>query len=180
MLTQEQIQFFETEGYLVVEDVLDQATVLDPVRAEYSDLLDGLYDQWHVEGKVPSGEGMSFHDKLLTSYKAQCEWFQPMDISLPGGVIAADTPFHFGPAVLNMLTAPKLLDVVESLIGPEITSNPIQHVRIKPPATDLRSDESRAHITKTDWHQDKGVTLETADQTTMITVWIAVTDATEQ
>ncbi len=46
-----------------------------------------------------------------------------------------------------MVTAPALLDIVESLIGPEITSNPIQHVRIKPPATDLRDDEVRAHIT---------------------------------
>ncbi len=180
MLTQEQIQFFETEGYLVVEDVLDQASVLDPVRAEYAKLLDELYEQWYAQERVPSGEGMNFNEKLLTSYKAKCDWFQPMDISLPGGVIEADTPFHFGPAVLNMLTAPKLLDVVESLIGPEITSNPIQHVRIKPPATDLRNDEVRAHITKTDWHQDQGVTLESADQTKMVTVWIAVSDATEE
>ena len=45
-----------------------------------------------------------------------------------------------------MVTNPRLLDIVEQLIGPEITSNPIQHVRIKPPATTLRGDEVRAHI----------------------------------
>jgi ectoine hydroxylase-related dioxygenase (phytanoyl-CoA dioxygenase family) len=70
------------------------------------------------------------------------------------------------------------LDVVESLIGPELTSNPIQHVRIKPPATDLQRDEVRAHITATDWHQDRAVAHEEADTTRMVTVWIAVTDAT--
>jgi phytanoyl-CoA hydroxylase len=77
-----------------------------------------------------------------------------------------------------MVTNPRLLDMVEQLIGPEITSNPIQHVRIKPPATTLRGDEVRAHITATDWHQDRAVALEAADTTDMVTVWLAITDAT--
>lgn len=180
MLTAAQKQFFDDQGYLVVPDVLDQKTVLDPVRAEYSDLLDRLYDAWHAEGKLPPPGDIGFWDKLLSAYKAKCDWFQPFDISLPGDKIQRDTPFHIGQAVLDMVTTPALLDIVESLIGPEITSNPIQHVRIKPPASDLQIDEVRAHITATDWHQDRGVTLENADQTEMITVWIAVTDATEE
>ncbi len=180
MLSSAQIGFFEENGYLVVEDVLDQARVLDPVRAEYSGLMDRLYDGWVADGKLPPGEGLDFFEKLKVAYTSGCDWFQPMDISLPGTVIEPDCPFHFGPAVLNMLTDNKLLDVVESLIGPEITSNPIQHVRIKPPRTQLRADEVRAHITATDWHQDQGVTHESADDTKMVTVWIAVTDATRQ
>ena len=101
-----------------------------------------------------------------------------MDISLPGDRIAADTPFHIGPAVFDMLIATPLLDAVEQLIGPELTSNPIQHVRLKPPVTKLTTDEVRAHITATDWHQDRAVALADADHTDMVTVWIAVTDAT--
>lgn len=180
MLTNEQKDFFEREGYLVIEDVLDQHGVLDPVRAEYAALMERLYAGWVDEGKVPQlGDG-SFWDKLLVAYKAGCDWFQPMDISLPGDRVMPDTPFHFGPAVFDLLTAPKLLDITEDLIGPEITSNPIQHARIKPPADDLRGDEVRAHVTLTDWHQDRGVTHAEADQTSMITVWCAVTDATEE
>jgi hypothetical protein len=76
---------------------------------------------------------------------------------------------HFGPAVFALLTAPKLLDIVETLIGPEITSNPIQHVRLKPPARKLYDDEVRAHIAHTDWHQDRGVAHDEADQTDMVT-----------
>ena len=87
---------------------------------------------------------------------------------------------HFGPAVFDFVTHKRLLDLVEDLIGPEITSNPIQHIRIKPPATDLYADEIRAHITSTDWHQDRGVTLQEADNTEMVTVWCAITDATPQ
>ena len=116
----------------------------------------------------------------MAAYKAGCEYFQPMDISLPTGAVASDEPMHTGPAIFNLMRHPRLLDLVEDLIGPEITSNPIQHVRIKPPATDMRDGEMRAHITKTLWHQDRGVTQEIADETQMITVWIAVNDATPQ
>lgn len=177
MLTPDQVKQFETAGYLVVEDVLD-AGRLAAVKAEYADLMDLLYAQWHAEGRVPDGTGLDYWGKLLAAYKAGCDWFQPMDISLPGDQIYADTPFHFGPAVFDMVTNPRLLDIVEQLIGPEITSNPIQHVRIKPPATTLKGDEVRAHITATDWHQDRAVALEEADSTDMVTVWLAITDAT--
>ncbi len=180
MLTADQVRAFETDGYLVVPDVVP-ADVLDRVRAEYSTLMDGLYAGWLAEGRVHTPpDQLDFWGKLLEAYKAGCDWFQPMDISLPGDRIQADTPFHFGPAVFDMLTDPGLLDVVETLIGPEITSNPIQHVRLKPPATDLQADEVRAHITATDWHQDRAVALDEADQTRMVTVWLAITDATVQ
>ena len=179
MLTAEQKVFFEENGYLIVEDVLDQQTVVEPVRKEYAALLDDLYDGWFAEDRVSvPPDGLSFHDKLLIAYKAKCDWFQPMDISLPAGNIESDTPMHFGPAVFDMVTDARLLDLVEDLIGPEITSNPIQHVRIKPPSTDLHQGEIRAHITSTDWHQDRGVALEVADQTNMITIWCAISDAT--
>ncbi|WP_425072845.1 phytanoyl-CoA dioxygenase family protein [Sagittula sp. S175] len=177
MLSDDQIRQFETEGYLVVDNVLDTAT-LDAVRSEYAALLDRLYAGWETEGRVPSAGDQDFWQKLLTSYAAGCDWFQPMDISLPGGEITADTPFHFGPAVFDMITHKRLLDMVQDLIGPELTSNPIQHVRLKPPAPTLVKDEPRAHITATDWHQDKAVAHAEADSTRMVTVWLAISDAT--
>ncbi|MDD9909426.1 MAG: phytanoyl-CoA dioxygenase family protein [Ahrensia sp.] len=178
MLTPRQVEFFDREGYLVVENVLDQPT-LHAVREEYAELIDTLYEGWWRQGRVDQNpKGLGFWDKLRIAYKAGCDWFQPMDISLPGDKIYADTPFHFGPAVFDMVTNSRLLDMVETLIGPEITSNPIQHVRIKPPADDLAQDEIRAHITSTDWHQDRAVALAEADETTMVTVWLAISDAT--
>jgi ectoine hydroxylase-related dioxygenase (phytanoyl-CoA dioxygenase family) len=179
MLSKEQIAAFETDGFLVVDNVFDQTSVIEPVRHEYAALLDQLCEQWQREGRLsPVDPAAGFETKLLAAYKAGCDWFQPMDISLPGDRIQHDTPMHFGPAVFDLVTNDRLLDLVECLIGPEITSNPIQHVRIKPPATDLRADEIRAHITATDWHQDRGVGLEEADNTKMVTVWCAITDAT--
>jgi hypothetical protein len=178
MLTQAQIHQFETEGYLVVPDIIPSSIMAD-VRDEYATLLDGLYEGWFKDGLVTTPpDGLDFWGKLLSAYRAGCDYFQPLDISLPGDRIYADTPFHIGPAVFEMLRAEPLLDAVEQLIGPELTSNPIQHVRLKPPATELDNNEIRAHITATDWHQDRAVALEEADQTDMVTVWIAVTDAT--
>ncbi|MCR9110212.1 MAG: phytanoyl-CoA dioxygenase family protein [Rhodobacteraceae bacterium] len=176
-LSADQIAAFERDGVLVVDNVLPMER-LKAVKAEYTDLLDTMYDAWHAEGCVPPPGDMDFFEKLLTAYDAGCEWFQPMDISLPGSKIEADTPFHIGPAVFDMLTCDRLLDMVEDLIGPEITSNPIQHVRLKPPARTLRSTETTAHIMATDWHQDRAVAHEEGDQTKMITVWLAITDAT--
>ncbi|MEX0285301.1 MAG: phytanoyl-CoA dioxygenase family protein [Paracoccaceae bacterium] len=176
MLSQDQIAFFDRTGYLVVEDVLDQ-NLLDRVRAEYAARLDELLDDW---GLAEALREASFEDKIIAAYQQGFDWFQPLDISLPGDRIEEDTPFHFGPAVFDMITAPRLLDMVQDLIGPEISSNPIQHVRIKPPAPDLRQDEVRAHITATDWHQDRAVALQEADDTKMITVWLAITDATPE
>lgn len=180
MLSKEQVDQFHSLGYLVVPDVMPPQ-IMTAVRAEYEALLNDLYAGWFATREVPiPPQDLDFWGKLQVAYKAGCDYFQPMDISLPGDEIQPDTPFHFGPAVFDMIRAEPLLDIVEQLIGPELTSNPIQHVRIKPPASDLAQDEIRAHITATDWHQDRGVTLTEADETDMVTVWIAVTDATPE
>lgn len=171
---------FDANGFLVLEDVIPKP-VIAAVRAEYAALLADLVQGWINAGKLPASVAeMDFDRQLRATYEAKLDWFQPMDISLPGGVIAADTPMHFGPAVLAMMTDAAILDRVEALIGPEITSNPIQHVRIKPPARELHDDETRPHLTLTDWHQDQGVTHAEADETDMVTVWIAISDATPE
>jgi len=141
--------------------------------------MDHLYFDWRQLGQVPELlPGATLWDKLDAAVRAKIEWYQPFDISLPADGITAETPMHFGPAVFDMITSDRILNTVECLIGSEITSNPIQHVRIKPPERDVQHGETRAHIVSTDWHQDRAVTLEAADDTEMVTVWLAITDAT--
>ena len=178
MLNRDQLQSFRNNGYLAVEGLIDPAT-MEAVKEEYTSLLDRLYVDWFRQGLVDAApDVLSFWDKLIACNRSELDWFQHFDISLPHDGIREDTPMHFGPAVFEMVTHRNILDVVEQLIGPEITSNPIQHVRIKPPASALPASETRAHVTSTDWHQDMGVTLEEADRTRMVTVWLAITDAT--
>ncbi|MEM8655006.1 MAG: hypothetical protein AAGF36_09695, partial [Pseudomonadota bacterium] len=108
MLSAAQVAQFQGQGYLVLEDVIP-STVLDGVRAEYSALMDGLYAGWEAKGLVPAGTDLDFWGKLSASYAGGCDWFQPMDISLPGGEIKADCPMHFGPAIFDL--APWQADV---------------------------------------------------------------------
>ena len=178
MLTSTQIEQFNSQGYLVVENVVDAAT-LTAIKTEYAARMDKLYAGWQAQGLVgPAGKDASFFDKLSNCYQAGFEWYQSFDISLPHEDITKETPMHVGPAVFDLLTHKNLLDIAESLLGPELTSNPIQHTRIKPPARKMPNGEIRAHVTQTDWHQDRGVGLEEADNSDILTVWIAITDAT--
>jgi phytanoyl-CoA hydroxylase len=171
---------FAEEGYLVVEDVLDVARDIDPVVAEYSALLDELAATWQAEGKIASTYAdLPFAQRLarvLTDTGSQ--GYQPFDISLPQSGVTEETPIHLGPAVFALLTSPRLLDAVEQLIGPEILSNPIQHVRIKPPQRLLPAEMRSSLVGQTDWHQDQGVALPEVDETAMLTVWLPITDAT--
>ena len=88
MLSDVQIEQFRTDGFLVVEDVLDQASVLDPVREEYAGVLDGLIAFWQADGLLGDlPKNLDFNGKLLAAYKAGLDWFQPMDIFLSYRVI---------------------------------------------------------------------------------------------
>jgi len=179
VLGKEQLDHYHEAGFLVIEDIVESDTVLKPLVAEYDELLSSLCRGWVADGLLdPAANTGTFEDKVLAAYRAGVDYFQPLDISLPPGDVTPDTPFHTGESIFNLITSSRLLDAVQQLIGPEITSNPIQHVRIKPPAHELTSDEIRAHITHTDWHQDRAVTLDEADNTEMVTVWVAITDAT--
>lgn len=175
---------FEQDGYLVVEGVLDPAQDLDPIIAEYEGVLDRLAHQLYDAGTISSlYADLPFPERVTKVYaesgKVHAQYF---DFSLPQGGVTLDTPFWTGPAVFSVLRHPGILDVVESLIGPEIFSNPVQHVRIKPPEhlTPKDPDTGRVQLGATPWHQDNGVVTEDADETDIITVWFPLTDATEE
>jgi phytanoyl-CoA hydroxylase len=178
-LTAEQLEQFEAEGYVVVRGLLDPRTIIEPILAEYEELLDQQCRLMHAQGKLSATyDDLPFPERMIRLYSETGQIFaQPFDISLPQSGVTADTPIHLGPAVFGLLTAPALLDAVESLIGPEIVSNPVQHVRIKPPQRHLAGTVG-ALVGKTAWHQDQGVVLPEADATTILTVWTPLTPAT--
>jgi phytanoyl-CoA hydroxylase len=181
-LTTDQIEQFRTEGFLVVEELLDPARDLDPVIAEYEGVLDRLAHELHAAGTISSTyAGLPFSERLVAVYresgKVHAQYF---DFSLPQAGITEETPFWTGPAVFATLRAPAILDAIESLIGPEIYSNPTQHVRLKPPEhlTPVDPTTGQVQLGATPWHQDNGVLLEDADESEIITVWFPLTDAT--
>ena len=180
MLTPQQMDDFTENGYLAVDGLLDYDLDIAPVIAEYQQLLDELCEQWVAEGRLrESYSELPFERRLVEVYKAGCDYAQAIDIALPNDKIYEDTPINLGPAVFNLLKSPRMLSAVESLIGGEIYSNPIQHIRIKTPKKFVaEQDKHNSLYGKTSWHQDVGVGLEEADDTQMLTCWVAVTEAT--
>ncbi|MGI9483184.1 MAG: phytanoyl-CoA dioxygenase family protein [Hyphomicrobiales bacterium] len=88
---------------------------------------------------------------------------------------------HSGPAVFGLLRNPKILNVVESVVGPEIYTSPVQQMRMKPPEKTLSGNNAmHSNVGKTTWHQDIVALLPEADDTFVLTVWVAITEASEK
>ena len=178
----EQLTFFEEQGYLLAKGLLDPVQDLDPVIREYEGVLDNLAIELYQQRVLASTyDDLPFGERLTKIYgKSGRVHAQYFDFSLPQGSVKKDTPFWAGSAVFHMLTSPRLLDAVETFIGPEIYSNPVQHVRIKPPEhlTPINPETGRIQLGITPWHQDNGVVLPDADETDMLTAWFPLTDAT--
>lgn len=183
-LTFEQVNSFREDGFLVLPGLLEPSTYLDPVIEEYEGVLDALAGQLHVRGETGSAHiGLPFaHRFMRIVAETGRTHAQHFDLSLPQTDVESDTPFWTGPAVFSLLIADPVLDAVESLIGPEVYSNPVQHVRIKPPEHLVSPEEALGQhaLGATSWHQDNGVLTPDADDSEIITVWIPLTRATER
>ncbi|MBI4529898.1 MAG: phytanoyl-CoA dioxygenase family protein [Candidatus Latescibacteria bacterium] len=181
-LTAAQVAHFHERGYVVVEGLLNPEEDLDPIIEEYKGVLDRLAYELYDRGEISSTYAdLPFGKRLIQIYaesgKVHAQYF---DFSLPQKGVKDETPMWVGPAVFNALCNERLLDAVESLIGPEISSNPVQHVRLKPPErlTPKDPQTGRVQLGATLWHQDNGVVLPEADETEMLTVWFPLLDAT--
>src|SRR5919201_3789029 len=111
------IDAFNQQGFLVVEDALDPEHDLDPVVAEYEALLDQLTERWHADGTLPSiFRELPFAQRfarVLNEAPRELKVMSYFDISLPFEGVTEDTPIHLGPETFGLLTNPRLLDLVE-------------------------------------------------------------------
>lgn len=184
-LTQEQLEFFNTNGYLIIEDVLNDLD-LDNIRKEYEAILDREVPKLVDSGQLSQDyKALPFEErytKILQELDDMYALYQYLDISLPLlHKMEADASLNAGPAVFkHLLSNPKILDIAESIVGPELYSNPVQHTRIKPPQIALKNKELDSNVARTGWHQDEAVLSDEAVDINILTVWVAITDATEE
>jgi ectoine hydroxylase-related dioxygenase (phytanoyl-CoA dioxygenase family) len=180
VLTAAQRQQFEAEGYLVVEDVLDPVRDIAPVIAEYAEVLDGIARMLAAEGALRSTyRELPFDQRLIqVSAESGRNFPQHFDFSLPQTGVRHDTPLHVGPAVFGLLTNPRLLDLAEDLLGPELYSNPVQHIRLRLPRRAVARSGYSGLVSQVPWHQDNGVILPEADRSDILTVWLPISEAT--
>ena len=180
-LTQTQLDRFDEDGYLVIDDVLSK-TDLREIEAEYSAIMDNVTPDLVARGLMSEPRGSTFSERYceaLEQLDDMYELYQHLDISLPMlDELDHTTTMNAGPAAFRRLTNERLLDIAEHFVGPEIYSNPVQHARIKPPHSRLPKATTDANVAATLWHQDAAVITTDADETDLLTVWLAITDAT--
>lgn len=179
MQTQEMLSQFDTQGFVVVENLLDPQQDLGPLKRDYSQLLDEVAEKYYADGSLDSDyHELGFSPRLIKVLgELGPAAIQHFDITLPQSQVTDTTPVHLSEAVFNFLRNPHLLDVVEEFIGPEIYVSPVQHARIKPPE-DKVTQQHNPMVNRTAWHQDQGVILPEADESRILTVWLPMMDAT--
>ncbi|MBP2171679.1 hypothetical protein J2125_004975 [Erwinia toletana] len=175
---------YEMQGFAVLRNVFSPAAVMGPVMAGYSRHCDELAKQWLEAGVITDYDANETPENKMLSLMQQTDGncFQHLDITLPvEDKITHDSPLYLDVSIFNLLRNAELLDAIEKIIGPEIYSVPVQHMRIKPPQKNI-SDETQSHTLtltgKTFWHQDLAVVTPDADNTNMLGVWLAVNEAT--
>jgi hypothetical protein len=165
-LSQQQIDFFNREGFLVAENALKDSD-LNPLIQEYEAYIDRRARELLAAGKISQlYTNQPFEKRLACICRENSEIYGELDI------------MHFrGRALFDFLRNDHLMDVVESLVGPEITCNPIQHVRAKLPSG-LSPTGGDTHVAA--WHQDVAVMREEADPYFVLTVWLPLCEATPE
>lgn len=179
-LSPDQKEHFAREGYLVVKNALSSAD-LQPLIDGYAAFIDRRARQLQREKKLSQlYEDEPFSRRLAHICREDLSIYRDIDL------------MHFrGSAAFSFLRNDSLLDVVEAIIGPEITCSPIQHARAKLPANLLHSHAEADAETKRQleaaiaenvapWHQDAQVHLEEADPSFILTVWLPLCDATPE
>ena len=180
-LTQDQFQHFVDEGYVIVKGALT-GDDLDPVIAGIEAFVDGRARSLHEEGRITElHEGEPFERRLALITRENPSIYDDIDI------------MHMrAEAVFRFLGNDRMLNLVGSLVGPEITCSPIQHLRAKLPE-DVASGDSgcngsgdedalaaRIRENVAPWHQDAQVHHEDADPVFILTVWLPLCDTDEE
>ncbi len=164
-LTQTQIDSYRKNGYLILENIFDDEDLL-PVTEAIQAWIDRRVEKLYAEGKIASP-----YRELDFAHR-----FAKILVECPEGTQGIDIMRSRLPEVFTFLRNNKLMEALSGLIGSEISCNPIQHLRSKPPTTE--STKGIAEVIA--WHQDASVTWEEADRSEIITCWIPLVDATKE
>ena len=165
-LSPEQVAQFAEDGYLLLRGALTDAD-LDPIIAEYEEYIGRRAEELLAAGDISAlYADEPFDRRLISICREDDAIYKELDIMRLRGR-----------ASFEFLRNDRLLDMVESLVGPEITCSPIQHTRAKLPAG-VTPSGSDPHVAP--WHQDAGVTWEEADPHFILTVWLPLGAATPE
>jgi phytanoyl-CoA hydroxylase len=159
-LTQTQRDMFDREGYVVVDRVFTDAD-LQPVIDEVQNEVETRARALVAEGKLSRTYSEFGFERQLTMISREVD---QLALGIWSGVLC-------GPAFFNLIRHPRLLDMAESICGPELIASSVYRLRPKIPG----------HVMgPVPWHQDSGYFEPYCDKAMVLTVWLPLVDATQE
>ncbi|MBI4531278.1 MAG: phytanoyl-CoA dioxygenase family protein, partial [Candidatus Latescibacteria bacterium] len=132
---------------------------LEPVRRAIATRVDQEAQQLHAEGKITDlHEGAPFTRRLMEVYRG-----------LKRRAIGWNKEV-FSKEIYELGRHPAILDVAESLVGPELQFNGDYWVRTKLP---------NETVTTFPWHQDSGYYGDPTESYHLLSLWLSLVDVDE-
>jgi phytanoyl-CoA hydroxylase len=161
-----QINFFRTEGYLIIPDVFAPAD-LEPLRQELHREIGKKARELQAAGQLTDLHAELDFDHQLTAIQRDSKENGEAIIKHLEGLRGGG--FH-APEMFDVISHPKLLGPVGALLGTEeIVASSVYRIRPKLP------NLGRGIVP---WHQDSGYFAEHCDTQLIITCWVPLVDAT--
>lgn len=159
-LTEKQLKHFFEEGYVVVEKFFTPEE-LQPCRDAIDVMVENLANKLFAAGKIKEKyEDYGFFKRL-------CK----MEEEFKGSNVLLFKSQKMPEAFQKLWSNPRLLNIIEQLIGPDIAGHPVWNLRTKTPnsvATDIP------------WHQDSAYFSNESYDHMIPTAWIPFLDATTE
>ena len=166
-LSDEQIESFHREGYLIVEDLFE-AEELTPLRKEIASGIGEKIEELLSEGSLDNTYANdSFETRLVKIFRDSEE----IGRKIMGHLEGVGGGGYQGSEMFNLIRHPKMLKIAESILGPELVSSAIYRLRTKIPGDKLK---------EVPWHQDSGYFASHCDSHLILTCWIPLVDVSRQ
>jgi len=163
-LSSQEIDFFHTEGYAIVNDVFQPGDI-DCVCHEMHVQISNLVEEMVMAGIIPADmRRHSFLQQLARVFESSPEAGKRIIAALEGRAGGG----YKGEAFFSLITNPRLLHLVRGLIGDEIVASSAYRIRPKLPG------QARGVVP---WHQDSGYFDPICDEHLILTCWIPLVDA---
>ena len=156
MLTDEQLEFFRTKGYLIAKKIIGESFIFD-LQEDIEYVIDAQAKTLQADGKIENlYENLDFLHRATQLHMESPEILSPLTL-------------YAGKGIFRLIACPDLLDVVEQLLGPEIVASGVFRMRPKLP----HRPEGIVP-----WHQDSGYFDLCGDNHLIVTAWIPLMNAT--
>ena len=158
-LNEQQLSAFMNDGYLLLEEALTPGD-LQPLIDDITEGIDRKARKAVCDGRLSDPFKDAPFDRRLACLRDAMDEASEIERAVTGKRLKTAGMF-------SVITHPALLDIVESVIGPEVLAHPQFNCQAKMP------NEVRSQIP---WHQDLGFLHPEAEATFMVNFWIPLVD----